>query len=350
MRQQLTIIPIASGKGGVGKSLLSANLAIALAKMGHATIVADLDLGSPDLHSFLGSAEACGGIAEFIHTRGAKLSDYLQTTPWKNLKLLSGDSQRPFAANLAYQQKLKLIRQLSQLPARYLILDLGAGNSYNIVDFFRTTTHGLLVTTPEPTATRNISAFLNQLAHRSLDHALRSQPASRRLLRELQATGQDQGQPLTMGRICRQLADMEPQAAGIVGQACMRYQPRLILNMGSHPDDLDALDNTAQLAAERCSLHCEPYGFIFDDSTVRESIRAGIPLLEYAEDATATQCIVQLAQHIVHLWDKTLEEPSLTLRNHTRKFYEYLQRDAHQSHARFIPGTLRHFFPGLFNY
>jgi len=349
MRQQLTIIPIASGKGGVGKSLLSANLAIALAKMGHATVVADLDLGSPDLHSFLGCGEHCGAIVEFMHTAGAKLGDYLQATPWRHLRLLGGDSQRPFAANLAYHQKLQLIRQLSQLPARYLILDLGAGNSYNILDFFRIAARGLVVTTPDPTAIRNMTAFFHHLARRSLDRAVRGHPARQRLMQELLALEQETGNTLTMAMIAQRLAAIEPQAAPLVEQACARYQPRLILNMADHPDELNALDNTVQLAAERFSLHCEPYGFIFADNTVRSSIRAGIPLLEYAADATAAQGIVQLAQHVVHLWDKTLEEPALTLRNHTRKFHEYLQHDTRQSHVRFIPGTLRHFFPGLFN-
>ena len=48
-----TIIPIASGKGGVGKSFLAANLAIALAKLGKQVIVADLDFGGSNLHTCL---------------------------------------------------------------------------------------------------------------------------------------------------------------------------------------------------------------------------------------------------------------------------------------------------------
>lgn len=349
MRQQPTIIPVASGKGGVGKSLLSANLAITLAKLGHATVVADFDLGSPDLHTFLGFGEHCGSIVEFMHTPGARLCDYLQDSPWRHLKFLSGDSHRPFAANLSYHQKLKLIRQLSQLPVSYLILDLGAGNSYNILDFFRTASRGLMVTTSEPTAIRNMTAFFHHLTRRSLNRAMRNHPARQRLMREILVQEQKAGNTLTMTDIAQYLAAVEPQAAQLVRQACARYRPRLILNMADHPDELGALDDSVQLAAERFSLHCEPYGFIFADNAVRNSIRAGIPLMEYAKESTAAQCIVQLAQHIVHLWDKNLDEPALTLRNHTRKFHEYLQRDTRQSHSRFLPGTLKQLFPGLFN-
>ena len=45
MAERATIIPIAGGKGGVGKTFVAANLAVALAKRGHSTIAVDLDLG-----------------------------------------------------------------------------------------------------------------------------------------------------------------------------------------------------------------------------------------------------------------------------------------------------------------
>ena len=50
----MQIIPVASGKGGVGKSLLSANLAIALGQAGKKVVLADLDLGASNLHLVIG--------------------------------------------------------------------------------------------------------------------------------------------------------------------------------------------------------------------------------------------------------------------------------------------------------
>ncbi|MDE7140034.1 MAG: P-loop NTPase, partial [Treponemataceae bacterium] len=57
----MQIIPIASGKGGVGKSLLSANLSIALAQAGKKIILADLDLGASNLHLVLGQSSPKAG-------------------------------------------------------------------------------------------------------------------------------------------------------------------------------------------------------------------------------------------------------------------------------------------------
>jgi flagellar biosynthesis protein FlhG len=66
-RAHPVIIPIASGKGGVGKSFLTANLAMALAAMGHRVIAVDLDLGGSNLHTFLGLANRYPGIGDFIN-------------------------------------------------------------------------------------------------------------------------------------------------------------------------------------------------------------------------------------------------------------------------------------------
>ena len=69
------IIPVASGKGGVGKTFIAANLAIALAEMGHRVIAVDLDLGGSNLHSFLGLSNRHPGIGDFLKARTAELDE-----------------------------------------------------------------------------------------------------------------------------------------------------------------------------------------------------------------------------------------------------------------------------------
>ena len=95
-----TIIPIASGKGGVGKSFITANLAIALAKLGKQVIVADLDFGASNLHTCLGIHNTNPGIGDFLRARYSKLEDLLVETENENLKFLAGDVRSPFLANM----------------------------------------------------------------------------------------------------------------------------------------------------------------------------------------------------------------------------------------------------------
>ena len=187
-RETPTIIPIAGGKGGVGKSLIAANLAIVLARLGHKTIGIDLDLGAANLHSCLGlSGGTPPGMARFLRSADrAPLDSYLARTPHRNLHLLAGDEGNPFLAQLNVAQQRRLVQQIRALPAEYVILDLGAGSSFSTLDFFRIAHKGLLVTTPEITSLQNLMNFLKNLAFRVIEHAL---PQDRSVHHKLQTRG-----------------------------------------------------------------------------------------------------------------------------------------------------------------
>ena len=132
-----TIIPIASGKGGVGKTIFTANLAITLAKMGKTVIVVDLDLGSSNLHTCLGIKNRHPGIGNFIFDKGTSLESLIVKTEIDRLYFIPGDSLIPGTANMQYFVKQKLIKGINNLVADYILLDLGAGSSFNIIDFLR---------------------------------------------------------------------------------------------------------------------------------------------------------------------------------------------------------------------
>jgi hypothetical protein len=123
------IIPVASGKGGVGKTFIAANLALALAERGHRVVAVDLDFGGANLHSLLGISNRHAGIGDFLKARTAELEDLLVPAGAPNLSFLPGDGKTPFMANIAYAQKIKLMVRIRKLPADFILLDLGAGSS-----------------------------------------------------------------------------------------------------------------------------------------------------------------------------------------------------------------------------
>jgi hypothetical protein len=123
------IIPVASGKGGVGKTFIAANLALALAELGHRVVAVDLDFGGANLHSLLGISNRHAGIGDFLKARTAELEDLLVPAGAPNLSFLPGDGKTPFMANIAYAQKIKLMVRIRKLPADFILLDLGAGSS-----------------------------------------------------------------------------------------------------------------------------------------------------------------------------------------------------------------------------
>ena len=120
----MQILPIGSGKGGVGKSLIAANLSIALSEAGKNVVLADLDLGGSNIHTLLGVRSVDQGIGTFLNNRHIDFNDIILETDYKGMRFIPGDAEIPGIANLKIFQKQKLIRNLLSLEADYLIIDL----------------------------------------------------------------------------------------------------------------------------------------------------------------------------------------------------------------------------------
>ncbi|HYG67960.1 MAG TPA: P-loop NTPase, partial [Anaeromyxobacteraceae bacterium] len=142
------IVAIGGGKGGIGKSLISANLGIELARRGNEVVLVDADLGGANLHTTLGLDVPRRSLSDFIERRYAKIEDVVTQTGIPNLGLVSGALDHLDAANPRYAQKMRLLRHVQSLDADYAILDLGAGTHSNTLDFFLVADHGVLVLVP----------------------------------------------------------------------------------------------------------------------------------------------------------------------------------------------------------
>ncbi len=178
----MVILPIGSGKGGVGKSLLATNLSIALAEAGKTVVLADLDLGASNVHTMLGIRSVDQGIGTFLTAPRVSFEQIVLPTEYEGLSFVPGDAEIPGIANLKAPQKKKLVRHLTSLQADYLVLDLGAGTSVNTVDFFLLSRSGIVITTPALTAILNAYLFLKNAVFRIMSSAFpKGSPAFDRL-------------------------------------------------------------------------------------------------------------------------------------------------------------------------
>src|SRR5215470_15218179 len=164
----MRIIPVASGKGGVGKSLVAANLGVAFAQAGQRVVVADLDLGASNLHLVLGYRAPQLGIGTFLNSAKAKFSDVIIDTDIRGLRFIPGDTEIPGTANLKAFQLKSLVKQFIALQedTDILILDLGAGTHQSILDFFLLSGQGIVVSAPAVTAVLNAYVFLKNAVFR----------------------------------------------------------------------------------------------------------------------------------------------------------------------------------------
>jgi flagellar biosynthesis protein FlhG len=167
------IWPIGGGKGGTGKSFLTGNLGVTLASQGQRTLIIDLDLGSPNLHTMIGLTEPEKSLSDFINRRSATLAETVDETPMQHLYLISGARNNLDIANLAHEQKAKVMRAIAKLPYDFVLLDLGAGTAFNTIDFFMVSDSGVFITTPEPTAIENIYRLIRSVYFRKIRQVLK---------------------------------------------------------------------------------------------------------------------------------------------------------------------------------
>ncbi len=318
-----TIIPIASGKGGVGKSMFTANLAIALAELGHETVAVDLDLGGSNMYSFLGLGNEYPGIGDYLKARNPRLEldDLLVPTGIPNLRFLPGDVQTPFMANIPYAQKMRFIRNLKKISARYILLDLSAGSSYNTLDLFGITPMGILVTTFERTAIMNMFTFLKNFMFRTIEKALSGNQQLRKLIRESYI------QPVITGRVTaqellEQISGIDPEIGNKIKDLFQNCRPRLIFNIGNHPDELKILNQIDVNVEKNLLLRVDFMGFIFDDRSVPESINKRVTLIPHYRDSLVAEDIIRIADRIVRLWDQPMNNTAEILQKMTRQIYE----------------------------
>jgi len=162
------IWPIGGGKGGSGKSFITSSLGRLSAELGKRTLVIDLDLGAANLHTLVGVPYPPKGFSDFIRKKAAQLEDTVVETPFANLFLISGAQDNFDIANLPYEQKIKTLRAIMKLDYDRILLDLGAGTSFNTLDFFLISQNGIFITTPEPTSIENVYRLIRSVYFRRI--------------------------------------------------------------------------------------------------------------------------------------------------------------------------------------
>ncbi len=165
-RRVARVITVTSGKGGVGKSSISVNLAIALSRSGSRVIIIDADFGLANVEVMLGIRPQYN-LADLMF-RGKSLSDIVTDGP-DNIGFISGGSGIQELTQLTRDQIVYLIQKLVELDekADVIIVDTGAGINDSVLEFVTASSEVLLVATPEPTSITDAYALLKTLNRKS---------------------------------------------------------------------------------------------------------------------------------------------------------------------------------------
>lgn len=156
------VLTITSGKGGVGKSNTTVNLAVQLSKLGKKVIIFDADIGLANVEVMFGAIPK-HSLSDVIF-RGMSISDVITPGPL-DIGFISGGSGVVGLSNITKEQIMFLVHNLSELDnkADFILIDTGAGISDVVMDFVLASPEILLVTTPEPSSLTDSYSLLKTL-------------------------------------------------------------------------------------------------------------------------------------------------------------------------------------------
>ena len=157
------VITVTSGKGGVGKSNTSINLAIQFRKMGHRVIILDADFGLANIEIMFGAVPK-HNLCDLIY-QGKNIKDIITWGPME-VGFISGGSGIAGMSNLSKDNLNYIIQNLVELDslADIILVDTGAGISDSVLEFLVAGGEVLLVTTPEPTSITDSYSLLKALS------------------------------------------------------------------------------------------------------------------------------------------------------------------------------------------
>jgi flagellar biosynthesis protein FlhG len=243
------IVTVSSGKGGVGKTNLSVNMALAYARMGKKVVVMDADLGLANVNIMLGMTPRYN--LYHVIKKQKTIREILVDTDY-GISIVAGASGFSQIANLSEEERQNFIEGMDTLTtADIVIIDTGAGVSSNVLDFIAAADDAVIVTTPEPTAITDAYGIIKIIAT------------------ELESL--DMGLKLVVNR-ARGAADAKKVA-----------------------------DRVTSIAGQFLNLRVDYLGFIYEDSSVIQAVVRQKPFMVVDPKCKASQCV----QHIVDRLEKT---------------------------------------------
>jgi len=268
---------VGGGKGGVGKSLVTANTSICLALMGYKVLAIDLDLGGANLHTCLGVTIPKNTLSDYLSNKVKRVQELVTPTAISNLSIISGAQDEMGMANLRQIHRNRLLSKLSDVNVDIIVFDLGAGTSTNTLDFFLSSDQGILTVLPEPTSIENTYRFIKSIIYRKLcmmDDLLEVKP----LIDKYFNSKLDSSTKSPVDLV-KDIYDKNEKLGEKLAHEISNVTPKLILNQVRTQSDIDIGFSMKSICKKYFGINLDYIGYLDYDSAVWQSVKKRSPLL-----------------------------------------------------------------------
>lgn len=287
------LISVASGKGGVGKSVVAANLALALAKTERRVVLADLDVGGADAHIMFGELNPSVTLTDFLEKRVNRLEEVaIPVTFHPNLRLIAGTGETLATANMAHARKKRLMKHFQNLDADVVVLDIGAGTNYHALDFFLMADIHVAVATPDPTSVLDLYRFIKlAVIRRVLSYFLSRSPMPE-VLANRDFT--------SMEEVMEVAGATDDEGREVAATALESLQPGLVINRSSSHAQVNVL-YLRKILHQYVGGDLRLLGEIPEDPTVTQAVRKFLPVIEAAPTSDAAKGLLAVSAAVEQL-------------------------------------------------
>jgi flagellar biosynthesis protein FlhG len=259
------IVTVTSGKGGVGKTNVSVNMALAYARLGKKVVVMDADLGLANVNVMMNIVPKFN--LYHVIRKQKTMREIIIDTEY-GISIVAGASGFSKIANLDEEERKEFIDELETLSsADIIIIDTSAGVSDNVLDFIAAADDAVIITTPEPTAITDAYGIIKIIAT-EIDNI-------------------NMGLRLVVNRV-KSAADAKKVADRMIG-----------------------------ITSQFLNLQLDYLGFIYDDAVVSQAVIRQKPFMVIDPKCKASLCL----QHIVGRMEKSDVRESGGFRNMMKRFF-----------------------------
>jgi flagellar biosynthesis protein FlhG len=274
-------IAVGGGKGGVGKTMVAVNLALALARLPQTVTLLDGDFGNCNCNTLLGITKVEGSLEEYLRQERS-LDEITVTTAYPGLRLVCG-AQNQVQAFLSVEMP-RLLNDIRRVEADCLVIDLGAGVGNETLDLYGLADEKIIVVTPQVTSLQNAYTFIKS----AFLHDLKRTAG---LAEFLDQAGAD---PQKLRALIGGLEE-ESAARQTLAGVLARQRFLLVANLVNDDQDLKIIKNLQKVVGHYLGIDQTILGILPTSEDIRNSVNRITPFVAWSPDLPPSREIKRMA-------------------------------------------------------